>query len=171
MRGADKLLKSAHELLQSRIAQIDSSSDSASHLPQVAPPPILLCILQLGRLRSLRRDDDFGMGGFGETELKPDKLLEELLRDGPGHGLHTIVWAENYSTVQRWLSRTALRELEIRLLMRMSGSDSTNLIDSIAASRLGEQVMLVYDEATGQEQKFRPFGTAALENIIAWKPN
>jgi hypothetical protein len=31
--------------------------------------------------------------------------------------------------------------------------------------------MLLYDEATGQEQKFRPFGTAALENIIAWKPN
>jgi S-DNA-T family DNA segregation ATPase FtsK/SpoIIIE len=171
IRGADGLLKSAHELLQARMSQDDSEHQSPEAETQLMPPPILVCILQLGRLRTLRRDEDFGMGGFGETELKPDKLLEELLRDGPSHGIHTLVWAENYSTVQRWLSRSALREMEIRLLMRMSGSDSTNLIDSIAASRLSEQVMLIYDEATGQEQKFRPFGTATLDSITTWKPN
>ncbi len=170
-RGADTALKSVYELLQQRMEAENVASEASSPNSQNQPPPVWLSLLQLGRLRSLRREDDFGMGGFGETELKSDKLLEEILRDGPNYGIFTIVWAENYSTVQRWLSRTALREMEIRLLMRMSGNDSTNLIDSIAASRLGEHVMLAYDEATGQEQKFRPWAASSIEEIIKWSCN
>lgn len=165
-RGADAALKSVHELLQQRIALDCAGTDDATSPSN--QPPVCLCLLQLGRLRTLRRDDDFSMGSFGETELKPDKLLEEILRDGPSHGIFTVIWVENCSTVQRWLSRAALREIEIRLLMRMSGNDSTNLIDSVAASRLGEHVMLVFDEATGQEQKFRPFATSSIEEIFKW---
>lgn len=167
-RGADDILKQVYEQLQVRINATENDAAEANTADAIPAPPILLCLLQLGRLRSLRREDDFGMGGFGETELKPDKLMEEILRDGPSHGINTVVWAENYSTVSRWLSRSALRELEIRLLMRMSGNDSTNLIDSIAASRLGEHVMLIYDEATGQDQKFRPFDTSVISEIVNW---
>ena len=123
--------------------------------------------MQLGRLRELRRDDDFGRGSFGESELKPDKRLEEILRDGPSYGVFTLIWGENYSTIGRWLSRTALREMEIRVLMQMSGNDSTHLIDSIAASRLGDQVMLAYDEATGLEQRFRLLASSLQANRIA----
>ncbi len=156
-RGTDALLKEVHELLQLRIDGADSPEPMS---------PILLSLLQIGRLRSLRRDDDFA--SFGETQLTPDKQLEEILRDGPSHGIHTLLWAESYSTVNRWLSRTALREIEIRILMQMSGNDSTNLIDSLAASRLGEHVMLVLDEATGQEQKFRPFACDSLAALSSW---
>jgi S-DNA-T family DNA segregation ATPase FtsK/SpoIIIE len=159
IRGADAMLKSVHALLTQRIEDDESSE---------VPAPVLLTLLQLGRLRTLRRDDDFGMGSFGESELSPDKMLEEILRDGPSQGVHVIVWAESFSTVNRWLSRAALREAEIRILMQMSANDSTNLIDTIAASRLGEHVMLVYDEATGQEQKFRPFTVESLAPITSW---
>ena len=108
------------------------------------------------------------MGGFGEEELKADKKLEEILRDGPSCDVHTMIWAESYSTVNRWLSRTAFREMEIRLLMQMSGNDSTNLIDSVSASKLGDHVMLLYDEATGQEHRFRPFDNDTLVNLPSW---
>ncbi|MEZ6153153.1 MAG: FtsK/SpoIIIE domain-containing protein [Pirellulaceae bacterium] len=177
-RSTEACLKNMHELLLQRMAAadaaLDDSTSSAIHPIDAAAPtaelskPILFNIWQLGRLRELRRDDDFGMGGFGESEMKPDKRLEEILRDGPSYGVFTLIWGENYSTVARWLSRTALRELEIRLLMQMSGNDSTHLIESIAASRLGEQVMLVYDEATGQEQRFRPFDTQWIDAIVRW---
>ncbi|MBX3421425.1 MAG: hypothetical protein KF752_07700 [Pirellulaceae bacterium] len=149
MRTADVLIQQAHGWLLERMAD-----------PTVQHPPVLLTIIQLGRLRSLRREDEFS---FGQEQVTPDKLLEEILRDGPSHGMHTLMWAESYSTVNRWLSRTALREIEIRLLMQMSANDSSNLADSIAASKLGDYVMLLYDEATGQEQKFRPYAWNSLE--------
>ncbi len=170
-RSSEACLKRVHELLQKRMQTSDNpaepqAGDSEEALQ--AASPVLLAIMQIGRLRELRRDDDFGMGGFGESELKPDKRLEEILRDGPSYGVYTLIWGENYSTISRWLSRTALREMEIRLLMQMSGNDSTHLIDSIAASRLGEHVMLAYDEATGLEQRFRPFNPQWIEAIVAW---
>ena len=164
-RGCDQLLGELSQVLHQRM---EATSAAADGVAPSNPSPILLCLLQVGRLRSLRKSDEFDFGSSGDAPAAADKLLEELLRDGPSHGIFTAIWAENYSTVQRWLSRSALRELEIRLLMRMSGSDSTNLIDSIAASRLGDHVMLLYDEATGQEQKFRPFSPEAIGDIIRW---
>ena len=156
-RSADALLAEIYEMLQHRISA-----------PEAAPasPPVLLVLMQLGRLRSLRREDDFA--SFGETELTADKQLEEILRDGPSHGIYTMLWAESYSTVNRWLSRSAMREIEIRVVMQMSANDSTNLIDTVAASRLGEHVMLLFDEATGQEEKFRPYAFDSLGDLSSW---
>ncbi len=156
-RGVDDMLAEVHALVQNRIA---------GELGGQEFPPVLLTLVQLGRLRTLRREDDFS--SFGEAKLTPDKLLEEILRDGPSQGVFTIIWAENYSTVNRWLARSALREIEIRLLMQMSSGDSTNLVDSVAASRLGDHVMLVFDEATGQDQKFRPFAVDSLAELPQW---
>ncbi|MDX1928343.1 MAG: FtsK/SpoIIIE domain-containing protein [Pirellulaceae bacterium] len=159
VRGVDAMLKELHQILKQRIEQPDDASTQV---------PVLVNLIQLGRLRSLRREDEFGMGSFGDAELTPDKHLEEILRDGPSHNMHVVVWAENYSTVNRWLSRTAMREIEIRLLMQMGANDSTNLIESVAASRLGENVMLVHDEATGQDQGFRPFDFDTLGELSKW---
>jgi DNA segregation ATPase FtsK/SpoIIIE, S-DNA-T family len=156
-RGAVELVAEVHQMLRDRTGE---EAEAAVHRP------VLLNLIQLGRIKSLRREDDFA--SFGETELTPDKQLEEILRDGPGVGVHCLIWAENYSTVNRWLSRTALREMEIRLLMQMSASDSTNLMDSIAASRLGDHVMLLYDEASGQEKGFRPFACDSLGSLVEW---
>ena len=154
-RGCDELIGDVHELLKQRMEDEPENAQS-----------ILLTLIQIGRLRNLRREDDFA--SFGESDMTADKQLEEILRDGPSNGIHTMIWAESYSTVNRWLSRTSLREIEIRLLMQMSGNDSTNLIDTIAASRLGEHVMLLFDEATGQEQRFRPFAPESLEQLDDW---
>jgi hypothetical protein len=40
--------------------------------------------------------------------------------------------------------------------MQMSAADSNHLIDSNAASQLGPQLVLVYDNATGVIEKARP---------------
>jgi DNA segregation ATPase FtsK/SpoIIIE, S-DNA-T family len=154
IRGDKEGVAPVHQLLQARMADSAAQAD-----------PLLLNIVQLGRLRNLKRDEEFS---FGQSEVSADKMLEEVLRDGPSHSIHVMIWAESYSTVNRWLSRSALREMEIRLLMQMSANDSSNLVDSVAASKLGEHVMLLYDEATGQEQKFRPYSMDSLQDLQNW---
>ena len=158
VRSADAVLANLYEVLKTRI----DAPEQHDHWQ-----PILLTIINIGRLRSLRPDDDFGLGSFGSGQLSPDKLLEELLRDGPSHQLHVLVTAENANTIGRWLSRSALREIEIRLLMQMSPNDSTHLIDSVAASHLGAHVMLMHDDATSTEARFRPYEFETLVDLAA----
>lgn len=160
-RQVHKSLKLVHEELSKRIEAEDADRPSGWQ-------PMLLALIGIGRMRELRKSDDFSFNLDESSETSVDKLLEEILRDGPGYGVHTMIWADSYSTVNRWLSRAALREVEIRLLMQMSANDSTSLIDSVAASRLGEHVMLLVDEATGQEHKFRPFAFETLDDIHVW---
>lgn len=158
-RTADELLRELHQRLKQRIEHPDAPESLV---------PLMLNVIQVGRIRSLRREDEFGMGSFGDGPATSDKLLEEILRDGPSHHIHVVLWAENYSTINRWLSRAALREFEVRAVMQMSANDSTNLIDSVAASRLGENVMLIQDEAVGQSQGFRPFGFTSVSDLDDW---
>jgi hypothetical protein len=56
-----------------------------------------------------------------------------------------------------------LRELEYRVAFQMNAADSSNLIDSAAASKLGVHRALLYREETGMSEKFRPYGAPDLE--------
>jgi len=51
-----------------------------------------------------------------------------------------------------------LREFENRILFQMSANDSSTLIDSPAASRLGPNRALFNSEELGKLEKFRPYG-------------
>ncbi len=158
-RSVDQLLSELHQTLRSRIDTPDSYSEWK---------PILLVVLNIGRLRTLRPEDEFGMGSFGETKLTPDKQLEEILREGPTHHIHVLIWSENANTVGRWLGRAAQREIEIRILGQMSANDSTHLIDSVAAAHLGAHVMLLHDDATSTEARFRPYEIESLDSIASF---
>lgn len=157
VRGADAMLADLHAMLKSRMEAPENHAQWQ---------PILLNILNIGRLRSLRPEDEFGLGSFGEAKMTPDKHLEELLREGPSHRIHVLVTAENANVVSRWLSRMSLREIEIRMLMQMSANDSTHLIDSVAAAHLGSHVMLLHDDATSTEVRFRPYEFETLVDLV-----
>jgi hypothetical protein len=136
--------------------------------PGASKPPVLFVISQLARLRDLRKNDEFSFGGSDEETTKPDAMLQEILRDGPGAGIHTVLWVDNWNSLSRWLARQSLHDLEIRILMQMSSNDSNNLIDSPIANRLDTHVMLVYDEAAGTTRKFRPYRIDQFESVQAW---
>ena len=80
------------------------------------------------------------------------------LREGPPLGLHTIVWCDSLNNANRAFDRQALREFEMRVLFQMSAADSSNLIDSPAANRLGPNRALFASEEQGVLEKFRPYG-------------
>jgi hypothetical protein len=142
------------------IAEIDAEVSRREAAAGEEPPAWFLIAFDLGRLRDLRKaDDDFGFGGFGEEKpANPSKQFAHILREGPGLGVHTIAWCDSYNNVQRVLDRQGLRDFEIRVLFQMSGNDSSNLIDSPAAGKLGVNRALLYSEEQGQLEKFRPYG-------------
>lgn len=125
-------------------------------------PAIFLFLFDGSRFRDLRKsDDDFGFGRRGEEEAKTaSQELAEILREGPALGIHVIAWFDTLNNVQRVLDRTALREFEMRVLFQMSANDSSALIDSPLANRLGAHRALFSSEEQGKLEKFRPYGVA-----------
>ncbi len=126
-----------------------------------AAPPIYLVIYGLQRFRVLRKgEDDFGFSMSTDDKPKPPntcKQFADLLKDGPAAGIHIIAWADTPISVERTLDRTALREFDHRVLFQMSANDSSNLIDSPAANKLGFFRALAYSEEQGVMEKFRPY--------------
>jgi hypothetical protein len=125
--------------------------------------PRFLILHGLQRLRDLRRpEDDFGFGRKGET-TSPYKQFLSILRDGPPHGLFTVVWCDSLANLQRTFDRQSLREFEMRVLFQMSATDSSTLMDTPLAAKLGLHRALYYTEDQGRMEKFRPYGLPSLE--------
>ncbi len=124
----------------------------------VDAPPVFIMIYGLHRYRVLRKgEDDFSFSMDAEEKPKPDKMFAELLREGPVFGIHTIVWVDTLSSLERACDRATVREFDNRVLFQMSLTDSSNLIDSPAANQLGFHRALFYSEEQGVLEKFRPY--------------
>ena len=164
-------------------AQIVTTRDAADTVAKIATEvdrrlsssdqnaePIFLFIYNLARFRELKKSDDFGLSGFGEESgASGDKQLATILREGPALGVHTLIWCDSYNNVSRWIDRPSMRDLELRVLFQMSATDSSNLMDSPAASRLGGHVSIFYSEEQGSAEKFRPYGLPAAEWLASAK--
>ena len=111
------------------------------------------------RFRELRKEDDFGFGRRGaERAVPPAEHLAAILRDGPTVGVHVVLWADTPTNLGRVVDRAGMREFGLRVLFQMGVNDSSALIDSPAASRLGRNRALFVTEETSQPEKFRPYG-------------
>ncbi len=126
-------------------------------------PPVFLAIMGLHRCRELRRaEDDFGYSRRdADAPAPPPQLLADILRDGPPVGVHVLAWCDTLNNLQRALDRQGMRELGIRVAMQMSVADSSTLIDSPLASKLGMHRAILVNEEDGRVEKFRPYGPPA----------
>jgi DNA segregation ATPase FtsK/SpoIIIE, S-DNA-T family len=149
--------------LETMLSELSRELSRRLNDPHAMHPPVLLFVLHLARFRELRRGDEYSFGASDAEADKPHAMLAKLLSEGPGLGMHVCLWADSASSLGRWLSRTSLRDIELRILMQMSAADSNQLIDSNQANRLDRYVLLVHDDADGKSSKFRPF---LLESIL-----
>jgi hypothetical protein len=93
----------------------------------------------------------------GEKKPQPDKQLVDILREGPALGVHVITWTDTAASLDRTLDRGSMREFDNRVLFQMSAADSSNLIDSPMANKLGFHRALLFSEEQGVMEKFRPY--------------
>src|SRR5262249_49369332 len=122
-------------------------------------PALYLFIYGLQRFRDLRRpEDDFSFSRRGEEKPNPARQFATILREGPGMGIHTLVWCDNLNNTMRSFDRQGMREFEMRVLFQMSATDSSVLIDTPLAGKLGLHRALYYSEDQGKLEKFRPYG-------------
>jgi len=130
-----------------------------------AQVPIYIFIYDIQRFRDLRKaDDDFGYTRYDEDKpAPPSKLFTDVLRDGPPVGIHSIVWCDSVNNMNRTLDRQGLKEFENRILFQMSANDSSTLIDTPVASKLGENRAMYFSEEENRIEKFRPYGVPELE--------
>jgi DNA segregation ATPase FtsK/SpoIIIE, S-DNA-T family len=151
------------------VAEVAKQVDERQTKEQQTDPAIYLFINDLGRFRDLRRDDnDMGFSFGGEDKPpSPAKMLATILRDGPAVGVYTIVWCDSLNSVNRSFDRQLLREFGLRILFQMSANDSSHLIDSPLASRLGPHVAFFHNEEEGRLEKFRPYAWPTLDWLAA----
>ncbi len=141
------------EKLQAWTAELDQRLAGAK-----STGPRFLCLYGFQRMRDLRKpDDDFGFGKKGEDQA-PHRLFAKLLREGPTVGIFTILWCDNFTNLQRQLDRQGMREFEMRVLFQMNANDSSNVMDSPVAAKLGAHRAYLYSEDQGRMEKFRPYG-------------
>lgn len=129
--------------------------------PNEEHPPIFLVVNGMQRYRSLRKGDDDSFSFSMSDEPKkasPSKQLVDLIREGPNVGMHLIAWFDTLASIERTIERNLMREFDNRILFQMSSNDSSNLIDSPAANKLGFFRALAYSEEQGVMEKFRPYG-------------
>ena len=99
----------------------------------------------------------------------PAQQFAAILRDGPEVGVHTLVWCDTVTNLNRTLDRRLLREFALRVAFQMSAEDSSTLLDSPAASKVGPNRAYLYSEDEGRLEKFRPYGLPPAEWLAMLK--
>jgi len=154
--------------LSEMIGELATEVQRRMDADDASAPTRYLFLYGLQRARDLRQEEGMGFS-FSEEPAAPNpaQQLATILREGPDIGIHTIVWCDTITNLNRSLDRRALREFAMRVVFQMSAEDSANLIDTPAASKLGPYRALFYSEEEGRLEKFRPYGLPS-EAWFAW---
>lgn len=134
-----------------------------------AQPPLFLFVHGLQRARDLRQEDTFSSYSNEPAPANPAQQFATILRDGPETGVHTLIWCDSVTNLNRALDRRLLREFALRVAFQMSAEDSSTLLDSPAASKVGPNRAYLYSEDEGRLEKFRPYGLPSAEWLATLK--
>jgi hypothetical protein len=141
------------------IAELSEELERRQKTPDSEISPIFLVLYGLQRFRDLRRsEDDFGFSRRDDEKPSPAQQFTTLLHEGSSLGIHVLLWCDTMNNLQRALDRQSMREFDMRVLFQMGVTDSSNLIDSPLAAKLGLHRALFYSEEQGRLEKFRPYG-------------
>jgi hypothetical protein len=127
-------------------------------------PATYLFIHGVQKFKKLRFEEDFGLSlGDAEKTVPAGTRLNRIICEGASVGLHVLCACDTLNNVNRFLSRKALGEFELRVLFQMSANDSASLIDSPKANDLGLHRALFYNDQEGYLETFRPYSLPGRE--------
>ncbi len=124
---------------------------------------IYLFVWGLQRARDLREDEGGAHSrGWDDTDAAPilssaQQFARILRASDQNLGVHVIAWCDSYGNLTKTLPRQEIGEFDLRIVFQMNAEDSSYLIDSPAASKLGPNRAYLLDEYTGATEKFRPY--------------
>ena len=154
-----------------RLADEQTTSSSST-------PALYLLLYGLHRARDLRPEEGMGFNSyqFGAASEdapppNPAQQFPTILQEGPELGIHSLIWCDTVTNLNRVLDRRSLREFDTRVAFQMGAEDSANFIDTPAASKLGPYRALLVSEEEGRIEKFRPYGLpteAWVEKTVQW---
>lgn len=169
-----KVIRSPREVLPAIEEVAGGVSARLAQIGDTLWPSLYLVIIGLHRARDLRREESSAFYSFSRMEEeehkpKPWEQLATICREGPDVGVHTLAWCDTYANLERVLDRHEIADFDMRVALQMGAEDSRNLLDSEAATKLGPDRALFFDEErTGRLEKFRPYGPPMLEWIAEW---
>jgi hypothetical protein len=149
-----------YRAVEGAIAELEAEFQRRQSSDDPHPLAIFVLIYGLQRYRALRHQEEsfsFSASDDGPKPPKTDQQFATLLREGPALGIHVIAWCDTPIALERTLDRASMREFDNRILFQMSAADSSNLIDSPAAGKLGFYRAISYSEEQGTLEKFRPY--------------
>jgi S-DNA-T family DNA segregation ATPase FtsK/SpoIIIE len=161
-----------HEIVQAGNSNLaETMSGLAEELKKRAAdeklgaPETFVLIHGLQNFKKLRQEDEFNFSSGDSGAANPAAVLQNLISDGPMHGVHVIATCDTYNNVNRFIGRKTLTEFEMRVLFQMSASDSASLVESPDAGTLGLHRALFYNDREGYTEIFRPYARPGNEWI------
>lgn len=112
---------------------------------------VLLVVNGLHRARELGDENTY------PSDDDPRGRLIGILRDGPDVGVHSLLTADTPETVIRRIGREGLGAIGSRLVMQCGADGSRQLLNSEAASALGDRYALLHEPDDQRTEKIRPF--------------
>ena len=120
-------------------------------------PRVFLFVHGVQRFKKLRNEEDFSFSMSSDDAPKTGSQFNDLICEGAGHGIHIFATVDTFNNVNRFISRKALSEFEMRIVFQMSTNDSASLIDSPKAGNLGLHRAIFFNEHEGALETFRPY--------------
>jgi len=160
------MLSQAGDLPQTMKDLADEMKRRSDDAHGAEAPPMFLFIHGLQKFNKLRYEEDFGFGTPDpDAPPNPALILNNLVCEGTRLGFHIIAACDTFNNLNRYLSRKALTEFEMRVLFQMSANDSASLIDSPKAANLGLHRALYSNAHEGRLETFRPYALPGNEWI------
>jgi hypothetical protein len=119
--------------------------------------PCFVLVHELQKFKKLRHEEDFSFSTDAAKPPSPGAVVERLIAEGPGAGMHVLCTCDSYNSLTRALSRKSVGEFELRVLFQMSANDSASLCDSPKAADLGLHRALLHSGQQGLLETFRPY--------------
>ncbi len=121
-------------------------------------PSVFVVVVGLQQCKKLKPDDSFGFSSDpADPAAAAAATFQTLQVEGPTNGIHLVVAVDSYNNANRYLGRKGLTEFESRVLLQMSASDSSSLMDAPTASTLGLYGAVYYNDREGRVETFRPY--------------
>ena len=137
--------KDVEKILESLKAEVEQRLEN-----ETGGKNIYLTLFATQRGRKFRKGDFDSLSPAGTN-------LSFILREGPDVGVFVLMHADTLNNMDRCFESGIRNEFAQRVALQMSADDSTNLLDTSSAAKLGNNRAYYYDETEGILKKLKPY--------------